>query len=406
VNPSTVCSLLLLSLALLARADDPPAVQKPGPQNGKATPPDKVAPAVLVQIPVMEDDSPVGTGFTEIVEAANKELAKGKTPEQVGKVFAETAEKMVAHARKHPTDASSLTGLVQAIGLLSDMGGSEKARAEAIDLIKKHFAKTKAIRPHLMHLAGGLDPAGADLVRSVFKDHPDPLTRAQAAKALISGQSERERVAEAFAKNDETDIVTKFEKKRLGEDGVKRFLDSVANEKKAVEEYRAALRNELKGLLPERGDPKDLEPGKPAPETVWVDLDGKKVKLSDLNGRVVVLDFWHTRCPPCRKMIPHSRDLVKRLNGKPFVFVSVSVDREKELLTKFLAKESMPWTHCWDGENKVVSELWNVDGYPTLYVIDHTGVIRNRTMGYDPDASKNLDALIEVLVKAAESAKK
>jgi peroxiredoxin len=401
---STVCSLLVLSPALLACADDPPAVQKAGPQNGKATPPDKEV-ALLLQIPVMENDSPVGKGFTEIIEAANKELAEGKTPKQVGKVFAETAEKMVAHARKHSTDVSSLTGLVQAIGLMSGIAGSEKVRAEAIDLIKENFEKTKAIRPHLVHLADGLNTAGADLVRSVFKDHPDPLTRAQAAKALISGQSQRERVAEAFAKND-TDIETKIEKKILGEDGVKKLLESVPNEKKAVEEYRAALRNELKGLLPERGDPKDLEPGKPAPETVWVDLDGKKVKLSDLKGKVVVLDFWHTRCPPCLKMIPHSRDLVKSLAGKPFVFVSVSVDSEKELLTKFLAKEPMPWAHCWDGESKVVSELWNVDGFPTLYVIDHTGVIRNKTLGYDPDASKNLDALIEVLVKAAEAAKK
>jgi peroxiredoxin len=313
---------------------------------------------------------------------------------------------MVAHARKHPTDASSLAGLVQAIGLVSDIAGSEKVRAEAITLIKENFAKTTAIRPHLMHLANGPDTAGADLVRSVFKNHPDRLTRAQAAKALIAGQSERERTAEALAKNDETDIVTKLAKGMLGEDGVKKFLDSVPNEKKAIEEYRAALRNELKGLVPERGDPKDLEPGKPAPETVWVDLDGKKVKLSDLKGKVVVLDFWHTGCPPCLQMIPHSRDLVRSLAGKPFTFVGVSVDSKKELLTKFLAKESMPWTHCWDGENRVVSELWNVEGFPTLYVIDHTGVIRNKTLGYDPDASKKLDALIEELVKAAEAAKK
>jgi hypothetical protein len=102
---------------------------------------------------------------------------------------------MVAHACKHTTDASSLAGLVQAIWLISDTAASEKVRAEAIDLVTENFAKTEAIRPHLMQLASGLDTAGADLVRSVFKDHPDPRTRAQAAKALIAGQSQRERTA-------------------------------------------------------------------------------------------------------------------------------------------------------------------------------------------------------------------
>jgi thiol-disulfide isomerase/thioredoxin len=396
---SAVCSLLVLSPALLACADDPPAVQKARPQNGKPDPSDQV---MSLQLPVMKADPPVAKGFAEIIQAANKQLAANTSGEQNRKVYAETGEKMVAHARKHPTDPSSLAGLVQAVWLMNSSAGVEKARAEALALIKENFAKTTAIRPHLMDLASGMHTAGADLVRSVFKDHPDPMTRALAAKALIGGQSQRELMAVMFAKSDE---VRANLEKTLGKGVIKKFRDSVANEKKAVEEYRAALKGELKGLLPEPADPKDLEPGKAAPETVCVDLDGKKVKLGDLKGKVVVLDFWFTQCGPCRQMIPHTRELVKRLNGKPFVFVSVSVDREKESLTKFLAKEPMPWAHWWDGEG-AAAEQWNVEGYPTVYAIDHTGVIRNKTLGYDPDASKKLDALIEELVKAAEAAKK
>jgi len=66
--------------------------------------------------------------------------------------------------------------------------------------------------------------------------------------------------------------------------------------------------------------------GKPAPDVEGTDLDGKKVKLSSYKGKVVVLDIWATWCGPCKAMIPHERELVKKLEGKPFVFLSVSAD--------------------------------------------------------------------------------
>ena len=65
-----------------------------------------------------------------------------------------------------------------------------------------------------------------------------------------------------------------------------------------------------------------LSPGKPAPELNSVDLNGKPVRLADLKGKIVVLDVWATWCGACRAMIPHQRELVKRLKEKPFALVA------------------------------------------------------------------------------------
>jgi thiol-disulfide isomerase/thioredoxin len=89
-----------------------------------------------------------------------------------------------------------------------------------------------------------------------------------------------------------------------------------------------------------------------------------------------VLDVWATWCGPCRAMIPHEREMVGRLKGKPFALVSISCDEEKDTLTDFLDNEEMPWTHWWDGKDGPLGKALAIRFYPTIYVIDAKGVIR------------------------------
>ncbi len=147
-----------------------------------------------------------------------------------------------------------------------------------------------------------------------------------------------------------------------------------------------------------------LAVGKPAPAVESKLLDDKKTKLADYKGKVVLLDIWATWCGPCRAMIPHERELVKKMKDKPFVLISVSADDEKETLTKFIAKEPMPWVHWWDnGPESAVLKAYRVRAFPTLYLIDHAGVIRHKWVGA-PD-EKKLDEAVEELVKIAEKSK-
>jgi thiol-disulfide isomerase/thioredoxin len=145
---------------------------------------------------------------------------------------------------------------------------------------------------------------------------------------------------------------------------------------------------------------RNLGIGKPAPAAEGKDIDGKPVKLSDYKGKVVVIDIWATWCGPCRAMIPHERELVKKMADKPFVLVSISADDKVETLKEFIAKEPMPWTHWFNGAQGGIVEAWNVQFFPTIYVLDAKGVIR-----YKGVRGKQMDEAVETLVKEIESKK-
>jgi thiol-disulfide isomerase/thioredoxin len=135
-----------------------------------------------------------------------------------------------------------------------------------------------------------------------------------------------------------------------------------------------------------------------APELEAEDVDGEKIVLSKYRGKVVVLDFWATWCPPCRSMIPSEKALVARMQGRPFVLIGVSADHKRETLTKFIERNGMPWPDIFDGYGGPIAKKWEVEAYPTIVVIDANGVIVQRLKG-----ATELDQLIEPLVRESEA---
>jgi hypothetical protein len=105
-------------------------------------------------------------------------------------------------------------------------------------------------------------------------------------------------------------------------------------------------------------------------------------------------------------MYPHERSLVERLKNEPFAIIGVNSDKDLEALKPVLAKENITWRSFWNGDlgtDGPISKAWGVRGWPTLYLIDHQGVIRRKWMGSPGD--EVLDKAIEELVAEAKRAK-
>jgi thiol-disulfide isomerase/thioredoxin len=156
----------------------------------------------------------------------------------------------------------------------------------------------------------------------------------------------------------------------------------------------------VNGTARHRDDLSGLAVGTAAPEVVLEDLDGKEAKLSDLLGNVVVLDIWATWCPPCVAMIPHEREMVRRLKDQPFRLVSISADEDKQTVKDFVRKEDMPWTQWWNGPSGGIVESWDVHFFPTIYVLDAQGVIRYKDL-----RGEELEDAVNVLLKELEAKK-
>ena len=153
-----------------------------------------------------------------------------------------------------------------------------------------------------------------------------------------------------------------------------------------------------------------LNIGRPAPEILGEDIDGKPMKLSDFRGKVVVVSFWATWCGPCMALVPHEKALVEKFKARPLVLVGVNGDEDRETVKTVSAKEGITWRSFWNGgPRQGVPVQWGIRGWPTLYVIDGNGVIRDNGLVFFQESlygSSTSHKMIEALIAEAEEASK
>jgi Thioredoxin-like len=103
-------------------------------------------------------------------------------------------------------------------------------------------------------------------------------------------------------------------------------------------------------------------------------------------------------------MYPHERSLVKTLENKPFVLVGINSDTDRDRVKERIKEEKMTWRSWWDGGSTSgpVASSWNVEGWPTLYILDHKGTIRHKFLGFPGE--EKFDGAVETLLKEAEKA--
>lgn len=107
------------------------------------------------------------------------------------------------------------------------------------------------------------------------------------------------------------------------------------------------------------------------------DSDGKPLSLADHRGKVVLIDFWATWCPPCRAEVPNVVAAYKKYHGQGFDIIGVSLDQDREKLLSFTKDNGMTWPQYFDGqgwENKLAVK-YGVQAIPATYLLDTNGVI-------------------------------
>jgi len=142
--------------------------------------------------------------------------------------------------------------------------------------------------------------------------------------------------------------------------------------------------------------------GGATPPLVLKDLSGKTHDLKQYRGKVVLINFWATWCPPCRAEMPSMQRLKAKMAGKPFVILAVDMGEEESVVKNYIREIKTDFTVLLDKDGRALKS-WKVFAFPTSYVVDTQGKIRYGLYGASEwDAADKVQKISQLMPSAAK----
>jgi peroxiredoxin/TolA-binding protein len=283
-----------------------------------------------------------------------------------------------------PQDETALAAIEEALATQLDYVTEEQAEAMFAVLTAHHAPNERASTICQLAAELELNDASRAFLNAVVAKNKHPEAKAWALFALATDK---------YNQADEANDPKLFKEAEQMFDRLVKTIPADETEGTpvdAAERYLFELRN--------------LMVGQAAPDFETRDLASKRVKLSDHRGKSVLLMFWSTWCPYCDDLLAQQQKLAETYAGRPLTLLSISGDDEARTVAQHIAERKLlapgqSWIHCWNGPEGGVLDAWNVQAFPTIYVIDAQGKIRHRNL-FDGE----LASAVESLVKEAEQA--
>ena len=234
--------------------------------------------------------------------------------------------------------------------IVDDKDAPENIRADA-GLVLLQIASAKFDQERTEDSARALSGAIAKFLETHPEDNRAPALKLTEAQAMETFEPERARALyEETAKEEDNDI---------------------------AEAAKSGL-----AMMEMRTKPLELS---------FTAVDGSKVDLADLRGKVVLVDFWATWCPPCIEEAPALVEAYEKFKDQGFEIVGISLDQDKSALEKFTEENKMTWPQFFDGKgwDNELAKRFEIQSVPTMWLLDREGKLA------DPNPRERLEKAIQ-----------